>query len=710
MHEPSDIPAGDAGIIQLALERYKGAIEATDTLRTHMKEDGDFYAGDQWDDEAKQQRKGRPMLVINKLPGACRQITNEERQNRPAIKINPVDDHSDPKTAEVLQGIIRHIEVQSGYHPYDTAFESCTRIGIGWWRILTEYVDDNSFNQEIILKRILNHASVAVDPNAIEPDYSDMKYAFISEEMTIEEYMRLYPDEDLEGIQNFQHLGEELQTQTWSKEGMVRLAEYYYIEETEKTLVLVVGENGQQENVFDDELPTKLGEQGFTEWKDKDGKRKERKVQVKNVKWCKLNGSKILDRTDWPIKYIPLVPVLGDELWLDGKRDLRGLVRDAKDPIRMGNYWASKEAEVIAQTSFTPWVGTAEQFKNHEAKWDNANNRPQARGIYNPQIYKGQLVPMPARSSFEPPIQAISHARAQSSQDFEDVTSLHGPSMGRRQRADSGKAIEKLQQEGDTANYHFIDNLSRAIRHTGRILVALIPKIYDVEQVRRIIGDDEQERRVQVINDPSQKAYQEKEKPGGGIEKIYNIGTGKYDVVVSTGASFHTKRQEAVTSMMELVGHYPAMAEVGGDLLVKMMDFPLAAELAERLKKTLPEGIAEDEEEGDKKQLPPEVQKQLQEMDQMIKALSESLEEANEELDKKLPEIESRERIEQAKIELKRFELDLMQTLKMRELDLKAKVAHEELSTKEEIADEGNITKLIISKDSKQQKETAKKE
>ena len=708
MHEPEVIPAGDEGIVQVALKRYKLAIEATETLRTHQKEDGDFYAGEQWDEEAKVQRKGRPMLVINKLPGACRQITNEERQNRPSIKINPVDDDSDPETATVFQGIIRHIEVQSGYHPYDTAFESTTRVGIGWWRIITEYEDDKSFNQEILLKRILNHASVAVDPNAIEPDYSDMKYAFVSEEITIEEYKQIYPEHDLEGLQEFQHLGDEMQT--WSREGMVRLAEYYRVEETERNLILVVGENGQQENIFEDELPKSL-EQGFVAYVDDNGDRKERKVTEKRVKWCKMNGKTILDRTDWPIKYIPLIPVLGDELWLDGKRDLRGLVRDAKDPIRMGNYWASKEAEVIAQTSFTPWVGTAKQFAGHESKWDNANTRPQARAIYNPDIHKGQLVPMPSRAAFEPPIQAISHARAQSSQDFEDVTSLHGPSMGRRQRADSGKAIEKLQQEGDTANYHFIDNLSRAIRHTGRILVLLIPKIYDVEQVRRIIGDDEQERKVKVINDPSQPSYQEKPKQqedgSKKIEKIYNLGVGKYDVTVSTGASFTTKRQEALASLMQLVEAYPTIAEVASDLLVKMMDFPLAQELAERLKKTLPDGIAEDEEDGAQPPLPPAIQKQLQEAQKMIDALSESLEEANEELDKKLPEIQSREKIEQAKIELARFEADLQNTQKMRELDLKSSLTHEELSTKEEIADDDNQTRLEISK---QKKETGKSE
>jgi hypothetical protein len=554
-----------------------------------------------------------------------RQVTNDQRQNRPSIKVNPVDDKADIDTAKILQGLIRHIEYSSNSDvAYDTAFEGAATKGIGYFRAITDYCDPHSFDQEIVIKRIRNSFSVYLDPTYQEPDGSDANWGFVFEDLSTDDYKAQYKDSKLASMNDWGSIGDT--APGWTTSATCRVAEYFYKTFKETTICLL----SNQEVVEKDKL-SQLP----------DGVRvlSERKTMLPAIQWCKINAVEVLEQTDWPGRWIPIIPVLGDELDIDGKKVLEGIVRHAKDAQKMYNFWVSAETETIALAPRAPFIGVEGQFEGHEAQWRTANSKNHAFLEYKPKSVGGVPVGPPQRNAYEPPVRAITQARSQSAEDLKATTGIYDASLGNRSNENSGIAIQRRNVQAQTNNYHYIDNLSRSLRHLGRILVDLIPKVYDTPRVCRIVGEDGEAEMVK-INQLFEK---------NGEVKEYNLGLGRYDVTVSTGPSFTTKRQEAVESMLALTQSYPQVAQAAGDLIVRNMDWPGSKEIADRLKKMLPQGLAD--EPGDQKPLPPQIQAQMQQMHQMIEQLTQHLNDANQKIETKSVELESRERIEMAKIQ-----------------------------------------------------------
>lgn len=619
----------DRDIIDEASKRFALVSDAESEIRRLALEDLKFRKGEQWPDAIEQERArdGRPCLVINKVPQFVNQITNDQRQNRPSIKVHPVDDHADVETAKTIQGLVRHIEYNSNADvAYDTAFESAVVGGRGFWRVLTEYADPLSFDQEILIKRIRNAFSVFFDPYSQEPDGSDANFAFIVEDLSPEEYRNRFPNSKLASRSEWDSIGNA--APDWIQSDSARVAEYFTKEFERKELVLL--SDGQ--TLLKSELPADLPSELRVI--------RTRTAAVPVIKWYKLNGIEILEKTDWLGIYIPVVPVYGAELDVDGKRVLEGVVRNAKDPARMYNYWASAETEAIALAPRAPFVAAEGQLEGHESEWASANRRNHSVLRYKPVSVGGQPVPPPQRNAFEPAVQAITQARMLASDDLKSTTGIYDASLGNRSNETSGVAIQRRNIQAQTSTFHFIDNLTRSLRHTGRILIDLIPKIYDTARTARIIGEDG-EQRIVKLNQPFVE---------NGKEVLYALDTGKYDVTVDVGPSFASKRQEAVNSMLEVTRAYPNLAQIAGDLLVKNMDWPGAQEFAERIKKTLPPNLIDDR-KGPQAEVPPQVQQQLQQMGQMVEQLTQQLQAANQKIETKSIELESKERIEMAKLE-----------------------------------------------------------
>lgn len=621
-------------ILETAKKRFQLAVEAELEIRPEALDDLKFSSGDQWPDKIKKDREvdRRPCLTINRLPQSIHQLTNDQRQNRPSIKVSGVDDKADPKTAEVLQGMIRHIEYSSDADTaYDTAFDSAVRVGFGYFRIVTEYCDAMSFEQEIRIKRIRNRFSVYLDPSYQNPDGSDANWGFVFEDIPHDEYKAQYPNSELASMDDWDSIGDT--KANWASAHTYRVAEYFYKEFKDTKIVQL-----SDKTVFTEEelknITEKLG--GLPP----DVKVvSERQTQVPVIKWCKLNGKEILEQTDWPGKWIPIIPVLGEELDIDGKRVLSGIVRGAKDSQRMYNYWASVQTETIALAPRAPFIGVEGQFEGHEAKWESANVRNHAFLEYRQIAINGQPAPAPQRNVYEPPVQAITQARGMAAEDIKSTTGIYDAALGNRSNEQSGVAIQRRANQAQTSNFHFIDNLSKSIRHAGRICVDLAPKIYDTPRAARILGEDGKEEIIRI-----NELFERK-----GEAVKYDLGAGKYDVTVNTGPSFETKRQEASQTMLELTKVTPVIGQVAADLLVRSMDFHMAPEIADRIKKTLPPGIADD---ADKKQpVDPKMQAQMEQMGQMIEQLTEQLHASQDKLDNKTIELESKERIEFAKLE-----------------------------------------------------------
>jgi hypothetical protein len=598
---PYPSKGGSEEILTVARSRMKTAMAAFSQTREDELDDLRFYAGSpdnqwQWPADVLQTRgavqgqtiNARPCLTINKLPQHVHQVTNEQRMNRPGIKVIPADDKADVDMADVFNGVIRHIEyISDADVAYDTACENQVSYGEGYIRLLTEYCDEDTFDQDIKIGRIRNSFSVYMDPLIQDPTGADAKWCFVTEDLPKAEYERLYPD--AAPISTLMSLGVGDQSiAQWIGENTVRIAEYFYIEYEKQTLNLYPGNQTAFSGTPEDKtLRMMFGKPIRT-----------READRKKVKWCKINGYDILEEREWAGAYIPVVRVVGNEFEVDGQMYVSGLVRNAKDAQRMYNYWVSQEAEMLALAPKAPFIGYGGQFEGYEQQWKTANTNNWPYLEVNPDVTDGQgaVLPLPQRA--QPPMASsgLLQAKAGAAEDIKSATGQYNASLGMTSNERSGKAILARQREGDIGTYHYVDNLARAIRHIGRQLVDLIPKIYDTERIARIIGEDGEPDTVKMNPMQDEPVKRIVDQEGNLIEKIYNPGVGKYDVRVITGPGYATKRQEALESMAQLLQGNPQLWQVAGDLFVKNMDWPGAQDLAKRFKKTIdPKVLADDD-------------------------------------------------------------------------------------------------------------------
>lgn len=592
-----------------ALERFNRASEAESDNRRDALDDIRFARlGEQWPEAVRQQREreGRPVLTINKLPTYIRQVVNDSRQNKPSIKCHPVDDGSDVKTAEILNGLIRNIEVCSNADiAYDTAIESAVSGGFGYLRIVTDYARDDTFDLDIMFKRVSNPFTIYGDPDAEAGDGSDWRYAFVTEYLSKSEFADKFGEKESD-IQQWVDGATGDERKDWmSDDERIRVAEYWVRSEVKKKIVLLsTGETWDKADF--DEVADAAELAGITV-------QGERETRSWKVMQYTLGGGKVLDETEWPGQYIPIVPVYGDELNVEGKKHWMSLIRFAKDPQRMFNYWRTNATELVALAPKAPFIGPAGAFD--DPKWATANTETHAFLEYEvmPDAPNGG---MPQRQPYAgPPAGALQEA-LNASDDIKATTGMYDASLGARSNETSGRAIMARQREGDVSTFHFIDNMSRAIRQAGRILVDLIPKVYDKPRVLRILGEDGKPETIPV-NQPV--------KGPDGVDTIYDLQGGRYDVTVHTGPSFTTKREEFAASVSELIRAYPPAGPVLMDMVAKAQDWPEADKVAKRLHALLPPQILQMEaaENGGPPPLPPEVQQQFAQMQQQLQAGSQ---------------------------------------------------------------------------------------
>jgi hypothetical protein len=632
----------DADVLSTARQRLNMAISAYSESREDEIDDLRFFAGSpdnswQWPADVLATRgavqgqsiNARPCLTINKLPQHVRQVTNDQRQNRPSGKVIPADDNADVQVAEVFNGVVRHIEyISDADVAYDTACENQVAYGEGYIRILTEYCDDTTFDQDIKIGRIRNSFSVYMDPTIQDPCGADAKWCLITEDLTKDEYARLYPSAAPVTTLMSLGVGDQSSTQ-WLNENTVRIAEYFYVDYEPARLNLYPG----NQTAFDGTPEDKSLREMF-------GKPvRSRKADRKKVKWCKINGYEILEEQEWAGDWIPVVRVIGNEFEVDGRIYISGIVRNAKDAQRMYNYWVSQEAEMLALAPKAPFIGYGGQFEGYEQQWKTANTQNWPYLEVNPDVTDGQgsMLPLPQRA--QPPMASsgLLQAKMGASEDIKSTTGQYDASLGIGGNERSGRAIMARQREGDTGTYHYVDNLARAVRHVTRQLVDLIPKIYDTQRVARIIGEDGESSMVKFNPMQPEPVREIRDQQGIVIDRIYNPSVGKYDVVVTTGPSYATKRQEALEAMAQLLQTNPQLWAVAGDLFVKNMDWPGAQEMAKRFAKTIDPKILSDEEDPALQAANLQIQAMAQEMQQMaglLQNVQQSMEAQKLEIDR----------------------------------------------------------------------------
>jgi hypothetical protein len=513
--------------------------------------------GEQWPEAIRRAREleGRPCLTLNRLPAFIRQVVNEARQNRPAITCHPVDSAADPGTAEVLNGLIRNIEQSSDADvAYDTALDFAVTCGFGVLRIVARPAESGGEDLDLAIERVADPLSVWGDPDSQAADSSDWDVAFVTRQMRREAFLARWPDAEPVDWSDAATAGAVSANETGDT---VTLVEYWRREAVTRRIVTLADGRELEAEAFELRRP-------FLEAAGLAPVGSPREVAGVRVVQRILSGAAVLETVDWPGRFIPLVPVYGEEVRVDGRRRLRGLVRDGRDAQRMFNYWRTTSTELAALAPRAPFIGRKGAFDTDQAKWATAHSQTHAYIEYDgPEP--------PIRQPFAGvPAGALQEA-LNAADDLKSILGLHDASLGARSNETSGKAILARQREGDVSTFHYIDNLSRAIRHAGRILIDLIPKVYSTQRMVRILGADGAPALVEVNGE------------GGGGGRVFDLGVGRYDLTVRAGPSFASRREEAASQMIELIRAFPPAAPLIGDLLAKNLDWPGAEEVARRL-------------------------------------------------------------------------------------------------------------------------------
>ncbi len=584
-------------LLATALKRMDEAQDAELPHRDRAQDDLRFLVGEHWPEEERRIREaeGRPVITINGLPQYVRQTTAQIRDLNPSIKVSPDDAEASKDVAEIIQGLIRHIEYACDAPSiYEQAAESAAACSMGYWRIRNDYCPGLTFDQEVRIERIANPFAVFFDPLAKHPTRKDAQYCFVVEEMSKEAFKAAYPDASGSDFTS-EHRPAELQW--WGGTDVVVVAEYYWIEHEDVTIHQLDGGV-----LWRGQLPEGIKPVAT------------RTVKEPRVKWAKLTGSEVLEGlVDVPCRYIPVVAVTGEEWHLGGETYRSSVIRFAKEPALLYNYARSTQVEITALQPKSPYLLTKKQIAGLEEHWAGANEALRPYLVYNtdPEAPTPQRMPPPVSS------EAMLTEANLSAEDMKRTTGIYDAALGARSNETSGKAIQERKLEAQNATSIYADNMVKAVRHTGEIIVDMIPKVYDTRRAVRILGEDDQEKIV-VINDLM--LSQEGQVP------VNDVTVGKYAVRISVGPSYQTKRQESRESILQFMGMAPQMAQGIADLAAKQMDWPEADRVAERLRKMLPPGLAEQEEAPSPEQAQAMQMQQAQQMQQqqMAQAMAET--------------------------------------------------------------------------------------
>jgi hypothetical protein len=607
----------DKEILEQAKRRFQIVTDLHSDERRLQSDDGRFADEDQWEPEVRAARENdpngaRPVLTIDKINQYISQIVNDLRQNKPAIKVKPVDDAADKDTARVFQEIIRRIEDNSNATiAYLTGGESAVKVGEGYWHLTTDYVDAKSFDQEVRIEPIHDYSKVFMSEHNM-PDGSDNKYTFIIEDVPDEKFKRLYPKAKDGSSTEFSVANDAKDSMIWRIGATTRVALYYYYD-YEDTLLYALEDGttmlqSEYEAFINDkayELPAVVST---------------RPTQLQTVKWVKMTGAEILERGVWLGKYIPVIKVVGKQANVNGKKHYKGLVRLAKDSLRAYNYWFSALTEKLALAPKAPFIGAKGQFDTDRAKWQSANVVNHAFLQYDTVLDSNNVALPPPQRQLPAQMEAAMLQHLQLIEhDIKTALGMFRASVGEASPQQSGKAIQSLKIQSDTGSFNFPDNVALSIRYTGKQLIDIIPKLYDTARIVRIMGEDGTVSTVGI--DPAQ----EEAKLEGKIGNIYNLRVGKYDVTATPGASYATKRMEQSEILQGFLQNNPEQFPMFGDLLFRMQDFPLSDKIADRFERMLPPEVKI--QEGD---IPPEIQQLMQQLEQERQQLDQKAAALNE--------------------------------------------------------------------------------
>lgn len=330
-------------IVQEARKRFNRCAEWEATARSRFVEDIKFANGDsdngyQWPNSTRRQRDldDKPCLTMNVIRQHNLQIINQGKQSPLSPKIRPMGSGATTDSALTIQQLIRHVEQQSlAQQAYDTAREFQVDGGIGWWRLVTDYAEEDSFDQEIFIKEVWDPLSVYMDYNCQRADCLDSKFAFVFDTMVPrEEFDEAYQDL-ADQIGSAAPLGATTVGDDWVNQDHIIVCEYFRKISKPDTLVSFWFQ-GERHTVLRSRIPPSVAKEIL-----QDDLTITRKTAVEEVEWYLIAGEQIVDSTIWPGKYIPLIRILGRQMIIEGRLDRAGHTRYLKSAQHMYNWNAA---------------------------------------------------------------------------------------------------------------------------------------------------------------------------------------------------------------------------------------------------------------------------------------------------------------------------------------------------------------------------------
>lgn len=586
----------DAEIWQEAKDRLKLCTEREEDNRKRAKNAMLFREGDQWDHTVTTTiSEDEPELVINFTDAMVRRVVNNMKQQRPRIKCHPVGDGADIEIAEVLNGIIRHIETRSEASvAYDLAGERAVDAGVGYFRLIAEYIDPRSFQKDLRILPIRNIFTVSMDPDAIMPAGQDQNWNVISVLMKREEYKRRHPKA---ANANWADLSRNEDRQEWENKETIRLAEYFRIREIPQKLYLLRNKTGDERTIYHNELPRKpddgrvvmdhavkqLAKLDITIEGERDSTKRQ-------VEWFRLNGLTVVERQQIPGQWIPVFRVEGNVIDIDGRVRRRGMVEGMMDPARMVNYGEVAKIKRLGLAPKAPWVGAEGQFDGHD-EWDDANQKAYSKLTYKPVVIETSsgAVPMPPPQR-QPPAQIEAgfgeFVQGMRSNLLAVAGMPNEPGQDQQGVVVSGRALKRRQFLSDQSHFQYYDNQTLAIAQCGRVMIEWAPHYFNEPgRIQRIIGEDSTAEMIKLNEEVEED----------GIKRVKNdLSVGRYDVVMDTGPGYETKREEGAETLVDLLRIGPLaelIAKQGADLVFRSIDHPYMQELADRLMAVNPDGL-----------------------------------------------------------------------------------------------------------------------
>ncbi len=642
----------DLDLLARVKDRFHVMAESDEENRRLAMDDLKFVnvPGEQWDNNMKQLRGERPCYEFNKVRISCKRIINDMRANRPQGKVRAVE-QSDKTLTEINEGLCRNIwSISDGDSVIDNAAEYQVAAGMACWRVVTEYSDDDAFDQDIKVHAIQNPFCLYVDPACKDFLKRDADDWVLTEKMSEEEYRTRWPKAEINSFEDQIEFDDE----DWHDDDQVRIAEYWYKTPVKKTLWMVPGEQGNMVVDADSDEAQAMLKNGFN---PEDVKTRE--VMTHKIEWCIVSSEAVLERGEWASREFPFIMIYGEWVYVDGRMYWWGLPRFAKDAQRSYNVARTAVSETIAQAPKSYMWATTAQAKGLESQWTEAHRKNYPWMLYNPDP---KAPGPPTRVGGADIPAALIQETQLASDEIKAVTGIYDASLGDRGNETSGRAIYARQQQGEIATFNYQDNMAKGIQRTWEIMLSLIPEIYDTERELRIIGSDGAEayhRVNQTEQDPAT----------GQVLRINDMASGKYDVTVTVGPNFSTLRQEAAETYGNMAQQFPEIMGFAGDLIMKSMDLPYAEDIADRMKAMLPPQIQQQLEQGE--DVPPEVQQmmqqaeqamaQVQEYGQLVQAAAQELEEEQALNEKQKAEIQTAiAQLKQAEAE---FKAEIAQTL-----------------------------------------------